>query len=308
MRRWIWCVGQILAQACRHPVAYLKRLLALRECFRLPRQLVRKVCEMQPEELFRKEWEFVRSRGFGLWMPFPYARVKPSIATVEVGESEGYPFVLHRNRRLFFRAGTEKWKVERWYRAFIEEEGITGSGILEKHPHNYQSADHVVEQGDVLLDIGCSEALFTLDNIDKVSAACVFEADEAWRIPLERTFAGEKKVSIVMKFVGDRTEGNCVKVTDVVAGNPDATYFVKMDIEGGERIVLESLREFFKTHKVKLSCCTYHRQDDAEVIERMLREMGFSVEYSEGYMLVLMNGMQYPYFRKGVIYARNYPR
>ena len=301
-------VRLIFAQALRHPFDYIRRLLALPSCYRMPRKLVRQVCAMEPEDSFRTEWEFVRSHGFGSWMPYPYRQIGISAKTVEDGECDGYPYVVHRGRRLFFPAGMEKWKVVMIYRIFVEQEGITGEGIYEKHPHNYQSANHFIEEGDVLLDIGCAEALFTLDNLDRISKAYVFEADPSWRIPLEKTFAGMGKVSVVSKFVGDRTEGNCVKVTDVVPEDPNATYFVKMDIEGGERVVLESMREFFRTHRVKLSCCVYHRQDDAEVIERMLREMGFSIEYSDGYMLVLMNGVQYPYFRKGLIYARNYPR
>jgi hypothetical protein len=79
-----------------------------------------------------------------------------------------------------------------------------------------------------------------------------------------------------------------------------------MDIEGWERTVIEGNAEFFKSAKVKLSCCVYHRQDDAQVIEAMLKKMGYKTRFSEGWMLPTMNGIHYPYFRHGVIYAQNY--
>ena len=79
-----------------------------------------------------------------------------------------------------------------------------------------------------------------------------------------------------------------------------------MDIEGGERAVLASSADFLRTHKVKLSCCVYHRQDDAEVISGMLEELGFSLRYSDGYMLPLLGDIVFPYFRHGVVHARNF--
>ena len=44
---------------------------------------------------------------------------------------------------------------------------------------------------------------------------------------------------------------------------------------------------------------------DAEVLSRLLEEAGFRVSYSEGWMLPVMNGLRYPYFRRGVIRAVN---
>ena len=61
-----------------------------------------------------------------------------------------------------------------------------------------------------------------------------------------------------------------------------------------------------KSHKVKLSCCVYHRQDDAVVIKDMLKKMGYKTRFSDGYMLHWMNGIYFPYFRHGLIYAQNF--
>ena len=126
---------------------------------------------------------------------------------------------------------------------------------------------------------------------------------------MRRTFAPYKdKVVFVDKMVSDKTKDNSTTLIDVVRSDisRSQTFFVKMDIEGGERTVLNGNSEFFKTAKVKLSCCVYHRQDDAQVIEAKLKEMGYKTRFSKGYMLPTINGIHYPYFRRGVIYAQNY--
>ena len=158
----------------------------------------------------------------------------------------------------------------------------------------------------MLLDVGCAEALYALHWIDDVRKVYLFECEKMWEKPLRLTFAryGDD-VSIVRKLVGDG-RGGSVRLSDVIKESADASYFVKMDIEGAERFVIKSSADFLQTHKVKMSVCCYHRQDDAEVLGKMLSTLGFSIEYSDGYMLTPLNGMIYPYFRKGVIYARNY--
>ena len=78
-----------------------------------------------------------------------------------------------------------------------------------------------------------------------------------------------------------------------------------MDIEGGERAVVESSAAFLASHKVKISCCAYHRQDDGKVLMAMLEKIGFKTRYSEGFMLPY-DSHTFPFFRRGMIYAKNY--
>ena len=186
---------------------------------------------------------------------------------------------------------------------------LLGTGTLAKSPHGYQDKDFKVEDGDVLLDVGCAEAIFALDNIEKVAKAYLFESEHVWRKPLRLTFAPyADKTVIINKLVSERTTRKSIRLVDAVADemSSDAHFFVKMDIEGWERTVINGNADFFKNAKVKLSCCVYHRQDDATVIEKMLKDMGYKTRFSEGWMLPTMNGIHYPYFRHGVIYAQNY--
>ena len=116
------------------------------------------------------------------------------------------------------------------------------------------------------------------------------------------------KVFIVDKMVSNHTSRKTTRIIDAIAGKvgEKERYFVKMDIEGGERAVIAGNEDFFRENRVKLSCCVYHRQDDASVIRDMLERFGYKTRFSDGYMLVDMNGIHFPYFRHGVIYAWNH--
>jgi hypothetical protein len=73
-----------------------------------------------------------------------------------------------------------------------------------------------------------------------------------------------------------------------------------MDIEGMETDVISSgMPESIGQNNLKFACCTYHKPDDAEVLDKLFHEYGYSTEFSEGY---LAWGVK-PYFRKAVIRA-----
>ena len=246
---------------------------------------------------------------------FPYAvRNKEGVGTnerkIESGRDGGLPYVVHGSgRKVYFPSSTKEADMVGEYRKLMYVEGITGAGCLEKSPHCYQDAEFHVEQGECLLDIGCAEALFAVDNIEKVKKAILFECEPFWQRPLNRTFLPYRdRVKIVRKMVSDRSSRNTTRIIDAVGSDSARAdrFFVKMDVEGCERMIIKGNEDFFRNSKVKLSCCVYHRQDDGAVIRDMLERLGYKTRFSAGYMLVGMNGVHYPYFRHGVIYARNY--
>ena len=260
-------------------------------------------------EQYAEELKMLRNVPNGAWHPFLYARIKEAKA-----QESGYdrkhrlPYVVHHSHRLYFPKWMTVDEALKAYRYFLEEEGITGEGLLVKSPHCYQTADFKVESGDIVLDIGCSEALFALDVVERAAEVYAFETLRYWRKPNMATFSpfGDK-VHIVNKYVGDETDRNKIRLVDAVKNCPaDSSYFIKMDIEGGERTVIDSSADFLKSHKVKLACAAYHRQDDAEWLAGKLRGLGFDVSFTDGYMLPLMKEFRYPYFRKALILARNY--
>lgn len=272
-------------------------------------RLKREVLGMQDKDAFRDEIEYLASVGIYTGMPFPYPVVRQGVSTCDIKYDSqlGLPYIEADDGRLFFPARQSLDSIASLYLSYVNDEGITEKGCRSKSPHSYVSPGFGVEQGDVLLDVGSAEALFTLHNVGKVSRAYVFEAKPEWERPLNATFAPWKnKVQVISKYVSPRTEGHSVRLQDAIEADSAATYFVKMDIEGAEQDVILASKYFLTSHRVKLSCCVYHRHDDDAVISKMLKDMGFRMSYSEGYMLVRMGKTAYPYFRHGVIHAINY--
>ena len=87
---------------------------------------------------------------------------------------------------------------------------------------------------------------------------------------------------------------------------PELKLFVKIDAEGADRRIVASSLDFLRRRKTKVACCTYHRQDDADALAQMFEKAGFRTSFSDGWMLLPMNGIRHPYFRRGVIRAVNY--
>lgn len=240
---------------------------------------------------------------------FPYPSKKGTGTRVESGfdKEKRLPYVVHNGKRFYGPHDQSVDETEQFYRYFVEDEGLLGTGARTKSPHSYVDLDFKVENGDIVVDIGCSDALFAFDNAEMASRIYLFEAWKRWLPAIKASFAPySEKTKIFTKLVSDKTGKGEIRLSDAIQENESSHYFIKMDIEGGERAVLASAEDFLRGNKVKLSCCVYHRQDDALVISTMLKDLGFSIRYSDGYMLPLCNGMHFPYFRHGVVYARNY--
>ena len=239
--------------------------------------------------------------------PYPYSDREPAKIETGLDRKRRLPYVLHKGRPLFGRRGQSLRDVEWFYRWYVEEEGLLGTGRRIKTPHSYVNGDFKVEEGDVVVDIGCSDALFAFDNAEIAGQIYLFESWKLWRPALEASFEPfREKTHIFLRQVSGETGKRDIRLCDAVREPDSSHYFIKMDIEGGERAVIASSADFLRRNKVKLSCCVYHRQDDAEAISAMLKELGFTSRYSDGYMLPLFNDIVCPYFRHGVIYARNF--
>ncbi len=239
--------------------------------------------------------------------PYPYRNQSPIPIEKGIDKERGLPYVIHKGRRFYGPCDQDVIETERSYRYFVEDEGLLGTGRRTLSPHAYVDGEFKVDRGDVVVDIGCSDALFAFDNAEQADRIYLFEAWKRWRPALEASFAPfQDKTRIFTKLVSDKTNKKEIRLVDAIQEKESSHYFIKMDIEGSERAVLASSADFLRVNKVKLSCCVYHRQDDDRVISSMLKDMGFSTRYSEGYMLPLCNGIHFPYFRHGVIYAKNY--
>ncbi len=169
-------------------------------------------------------------------------------------------------------------------------------------PHRYLDTSFTIKKDDILFDIGAAEGLFTLQHLDVISEAYVFECDESWIEALKLTFKGVDKVHIIPKYVGSYTSETTVRLDDYLDEVGDRGIFIKMDVEGSEESVLQGMSQLL-VQKTDLRCaiCAYHKRDDDV---RLLKYIdGMEYNYSDGYMLCLDGYQKPPYFRRGVIRA-----
>lgn len=231
--------------------------------------------------------------------PFPYSfKDKYDNKKIEVfTDDSGLHYVNHYGHKLFFKRDFNKKTVERAYRSLLAEQDV-------ESPHKYLTPTFDVQEGDTLVDIGCSESFLTLENIEKVKKAYLIEADLLWKEALEKTFAPWKdKVFIYSKYASDIEDENNVSIDSLLENDNDI--IAKLDVEGMESKVLTGMSKSLKDKRMKLLVCTYHKQNDLEELSNIVVENGFEYEPSKGYMLFKEDpNFSAPYLRRGLIRAQ----
>lgn len=210
--------------------------------------------------------------------PYPYMlEYRNRAVEVLVDLERQLPYVMHNGHKLFFPKGHTTPRIEKDYRALITEQD-------PRSAHRYvKSYDEL--KGKTLLDVGAAEGIFSLDTIELTHHTILFECVDYWQPALEATFAPwRNKVTIVKKFVGDKTHNNYISLDDFLGNDPN-NLFLKMDIEGAERLALAGASRLLKESKnMQLAICTYHRPGDPEFMDHLLRQNGFATEFTDGLM------------------------
>ena len=211
--------------------------------------------------------------------PYPYMlEYKNKKVVVERDELLNLPFVNHRDKPLYFPEFYTTEKVIKDYRALLTEQD-------ERAAHRYVRS-YAELKDRVLLDVGAAEGIFSLDTIELTDHVILIECLEHWQKPLQATFAKwASKVTLIKKFVGNKSAGDFVTIDEILSNKKKENLFIKMDIEGAERMALEGASFTLRTGKnIQLSVCTYHRVGDPEYMKNLLSGFGYSTEFSEGLM------------------------
>ena len=263
----------------------------------------------QLSEEYRREYQREISRLLALGRFTVYPSQEDMTVEVESGfdDSLRLPYVIHKGKHLYFPRKYSVAQAVEAYKGYICGDRLLGRGE-DIAPHQYQSKDFQVHDGDVVVDVGCAEALFSLDVIEQASKVYLIERDGIWKAPLLATFAPYKdKVVFVQKLVSDKDSRTTVSLPSLLKCEPSSPLFIKMDIEGYEPKVVRSLLPLLREREgITLSCCTYHNNEDAATLEQLFQQVGYRYEFSKGYMLFARYDQPAaPYFRHGVIRASN---
>ncbi|MDR1112276.1 MAG: hypothetical protein LBL18_00720 [Bacteroidales bacterium] len=131
-------------------------------------------------------------------LPYPYtAKYSPRNVAVYRDDDLQMRYVLHGNKRLYFKKAWDEEHIKNSYSALLVEQDI-------ESPHRYETPEFRVSEGDVVVDAGVAEGNFALEAVERAKELYLFEPDVEWIAPLHATFAPWKnKVFIVNNCVSD---------------------------------------------------------------------------------------------------------
>ena len=259
---------------------------------------------------FQDEAGFCRRHGRLEVFPYEKKREFPSVEVFHDSE-KGLQYVLHGGKKLYYPVEWGKGSIAFSYTNAIAIEGLLGDGCLEKSPHNYLDSRFPVKDGALVCDLGAAEGLLGLHFAERASRIVVGECDEKWLEPLKATFEPwREKVDFILQPLGMGNESDMALsalLERITGGKKDMPIFLKFDIEGAERFAIQKMENIFRTHSdVTVACAAYHRQDDGTFLEVIFKEWGYQTAYSNGAMLFLLDNQTPPYFRRGILFAKNW--
>jgi hypothetical protein len=123
---------------------------------------------------------------------------------------------------------------------------------------------------------------------------------------MEATFAPWKeKVVIVNKYVSNHTDDISIALDDLF--NNQAVHFIKADIEGAENLLVDGAKLILhRQEPLKIVLCTYHKHEDAEILNNKLKKYDFFTELSKGYIIYfheICDKLRPPYLRRVLVRA-----
>jgi Methyltransferase FkbM domain len=271
------------------------------------RRLKKKVIDYYsslPKEEMRADqksvFDFLKENDISVF-PYPFpAEYKASDIELFKDKNLDLYYIVWDGKKLYYKNGNRPDKAQEYFNSLRLEQDI-------RSPHRYLTKDFEVAKGDIVVDVGAAEGNFSLSVVEHAGYVYLFETDKKWIKALEATFApwGDK-VKIVQKFVGEKTSEESIALDDFF-GEEQSIQFIKADVEGGEaQVIRGASRIIDKQKKLKIAVCTYHRQDDAMMLDDLLKKSGFKNSFSDGYMLYYYgrtNIVKEPYLRRAVLRA-----
>lgn len=172
----------------------------------------------------------------------------------------------------------------------------------------YENGFVQIEKDDIVIDCGANVGIFSAYAAMKASNGKVYAFEPVSQIVnmLENTSAlydniitmnfalsdrtGEQEIDIssIRENLGSASiveyhNSSLSKKTETIKtltiddfikkNNIERVDFIKADIEGAERLMLMGAQETIRRYSPKLSICTYHLEDDPQVLEEIIKDI-----------------------------------
>ncbi|MBC7695213.1 MAG: dimethyladenosine transferase [Burkholderiales bacterium] len=235
---------------------------------------------------------------------FPYAFVddyNPKKIEVLYDESNGLHYVMHENKKLYFKRTWSSDTIRGKYNDLLIEQD-------HRSPHCYLNNDFFLESDDMVADIGAAEGIFALSVIEKVQKVFLFETDLEWIEALTATFKPwGNKIEIIHKFVSETNDSKNCSLDEFCASENMEFSMLKVDVDGAELALINGADAIFSTKKkIKIAICTYHNAIDESQFRKVFEDrFNMKVQPSLGYMIFHYDPcLSAPYLRRGLIRAK----
>lgn len=165
---------------------------------------------------------------------------------------------------------------------------------IKRNPHCYERNGTIVENGDVVVDLGAAEGAFTLTSSKKALKVYSFEPHPIYAELLRRSFKEFSNVKVIEiaasnkkgkgfisenEFASTTSDTKSIKGTEIFIDtldnllyNETKVDYIKCDIEGEEINMLLGAEQIIKRDKPKIAICVYHDPSHPEKIKNLLKE------------------------------------
>ncbi len=208
-------------------------------------------------------------------------------------------YLEHKGKRLYFpQTFGGKEAVNAYKQLLIEQDS--------RSPHKYYSETCNMEDADVFVDVGCAEAIMSLEAVNQAETIIVVEGMQVWFDALKNTFRPYKNVDFIFKFAGGNGSDDSFISLDAILHpymEQGKRILIKMDVEGSEMSVLNGARKALSYSGSRWICAAYHKYGDFERISGLFRKHGYSIEKSDHYMFRYNPEQGDYFFTPGIIRA-----
>ena len=191
-------------------------------------------------------------------------------------------YVYHKGKKMYMKKSLDsERKVREYYISLLMEQDNQSPHCYGKYIQN--------EKYDVLIDAGCAEGNFVLDNMERAEKIFIIENNEEWLEALNYTLEpyGEK-ITIINKYLSDCDDDKNISLDGMAAQyhiSMEKKYLIKLDIEGAEEKAIIGGEEAIEMiDDITIIACTYHHKNAGKILQALLEQKGMDTEFSQGYM------------------------